>query len=435
MSNFIADQRNGAVNPYNFVSLGNGVERNAPAVGNISGVIHCSLTNATPIALPDMPLCKTETVFNNGKKEEHKKAPFFKVDGKPVIAGSEIRGVIRSAYETLSNSCFSVNNNNTLSARSADIRSPGLLRYETGDKNWHLYKGDAKRLEYDGSDDFDETSDTFKRTWLNKKYEKGKPVSNKKIPVSYKFSTSFEEVMAEELGLAVEDYNTVCDIYVKNDTKTFDPRIKDYIIKPKKDGKCYPVYYCEFVDEGKKYVWLSPAQISRSVFRKKVDDLLGSYRHCTDTHNVCEACNLFGMIGEKCEPSAIASRLRFTDAVLCGNAKLAYKTLKELASPHISSVEFYSTAPNMKKMWNYDTRGVSLNGRKYYFHHCGDCTTAEKTGRNLTAELIEKGAKFSFDIFFDSLTEKELSRLVWTLAIGENKPDGHQMHRRKYAIT
>lgn len=80
-------------------------------------------------------------------------------------------------------------------------------------------------------------------------------------------------------------------------------------------------------------------------------------------------------------------------------------------------------------MWNYDTRGVSLNGRKYYFHHCGDCTTAEKTGRNLTAELIEKGAKFSFDIFFDSLTEKELSRLVWTLAIGENKPDGHQMHK------
>lgn len=435
MSNFIADQRNGAVNPYNFVSLGNGVERKAHnnndndnCNGNISGVIHCSLTNATPIALPDMPLCKTETVFNNGKKEEHKKAPFFKADGKPVIAGSEIRGVIRSAYETLSNSCFSVNNNNTLSARSADVRSPGVLRYETGDKKWHLYQADAKRLKYDGSDDFDETSDTFKRTWLNKRYEKGKPVSNKKIPVSYKFSTSFEEVMAEELDLAVEDYNTVCDIYVKNDTKTFDPRIKDYIIKPKKDGKCYPVYY-KFVDERENYVWLSPAQISRSVFRKKVDDLLDSYSHCTDTHNVCEACNLFGMIGKECEPSAIASRLRFTDAVLCGNAKLAYKTLKELASPHISSVEFYSTAPNMKKMWNYDTRGVSLNGRKYYFHHCGDCTTDEKTGRNLTAELIEKGAKFSFDIFFDSLTEKELSRLVWTLAIGENKPDGHQMHK------
>lgn len=85
------------------------------------------------------------------------------------------------------------------------------------------------------------------------------------------------------------------------------------------------------------------------MFRKKVDDLLDSYSHCTDTHNVCEACNLFGMIGKECEPSAIASRLRFTDAVLCGNAKLAYKTLKELASPHISSVEFYSTAPNMKK--------------------------------------------------------------------------------------
>lgn len=80
MSNFIADQRNGAVNPYNFVSLGNGVERKAHnnndndnCNGNISGVIHCSLTNATPIALPDMPLCKTETVFNNGKRKSTKK--------------------------------------------------------------------------------------------------------------------------------------------------------------------------------------------------------------------------------------------------------------------------------------------------------------------------------------------------------------------------
>lgn len=136
------------------------------------------------------------------------------------------------------------------------------------------------------------------------------------------------------------------------------------------------------------------------------------------------------MIGKKgCEPSAIASRLRFTDAALQNDGKLSYKTLKELASPRLSSIEFYSTAPNMKHQWNYDTRGVKLNGRKYYFHHTGDCTTSKKTGRNLTTELLENGAKFSFDIYFDQLTEKELNRLIWTLAIGENDVNGHQMHK------
>lgn len=428
MSNYIADFKNGAVNPYTFVSLGSGVERSTHAKGDLSGVIHCSMKNETSLALPDLPNAVEETMI--GKTEKHKKAPFFKVDGKPVITGSEIKGVIRSAYETLSNSCLSVNNNNILSARSADVRSPGLIRFENEDKKWHLYKANAKRLEYDGSEDFDEKADTFKRTWKNYRYEKGKPISKNKIPVSYKFSTSFEEVEAYDLGLAVDDYNTVSDICLENaEKKNPNTDLRNYIIKPLKDGKCYPVYSGEFSDDGKNYVWLSPAQISRSVFRNKVDDLLGSYRHCEDTDNVCEACGLFGMIGKKGSTSAIASRLRFTDAKLENEAKLTYKTLKELSSPRLSSIEFYSTAPNMKFQWNYDTKGVKLNGRKYYFHHNCDCNTTEKTGRNLTTELLEKGAEFSFDIFFDKLNESELNRLVWTLAIGENSPDSHRMHK------
>lgn len=432
MSNYIADFKNGAVNPYTFVSLGSGVERSGHVkLGNLSGVIHCSMKNAAPLALPDLPNAVEEIIIGEkGETETHKKAPFFKVNGKPVITGSEIRGVIRSAYETLSNSCLSVNNNNILSARSADVRSPGLIRFENEDKKWHLYKANAERLKYDGSEDFDEKADTFKRTWKNYEYKKGKPISKNKIPVSYKFSTSFEEIKADDLDLAVDDYNTVSDIYLENAEKE-NPNtdLRNYIIKPLKDGKCCPVYYREFSDDGKNYVWLSPAQISRSVFRNKVDDLLGTYHHCEDTDNVCEACGLFGMIGKKGSTSAIASRLRFTDAKLENEAKLTYKTLKELSSPRLSSIEFYSTAPKMEFQWNYDTKGVKLNGRKYYFHHNCDCTTTEKTGRNLTTELLEKGAEFSFDIFFDKLTENELNRLVWTLAIGENTTDSHRMHK------
>ena len=138
MSNYIADFKNGAVNPHTFVSLGSGVERSNHAKGDLSGVIHCSMKNETSLALPDLPNAVEETMIGEkGKTEKHKKAPFFKVNGKPVITGSEIKGVIRSAYETLSNSCLSVNNNNILSARSADVRSPGLIRFENEDKKWN----------------------------------------------------------------------------------------------------------------------------------------------------------------------------------------------------------------------------------------------------------------------------------------------------------
>lgn len=103
MSNYIADFKNGAVNPYTFVSLGSGVERSDHVkVGNLSGVIHCTMKNAAPLALPDLPNAVEEIIIG----EKHKKAPFFKVNGKPVITGSEIRGVIRSAYETLATAVF-----------------------------------------------------------------------------------------------------------------------------------------------------------------------------------------------------------------------------------------------------------------------------------------------------------------------------------------
>lgn len=431
MSNYNADFKNGAVNPYNFVQLGNGVERTEPKRGSNTGVIHCSMTNATPIALPDLSASVKVTLKDKkGKEFVHSTADFFKVDGKPVIPGSEIRGVIRSAYETLSNSCLSVNNNNILSARSSDVRKPGIIRFETKDMKWHLYEAESKKLKYDGSEDFNETADTFKRSWRNYRYIKeGKKskadYSGGKKEVSYKFTTHFKEIIVEDIESAVSDYCTVCKLYADGDDK-----IKKYIVEPSRDGKSYPVYYREFVNDGKKYVYLTPAQISRSVFRNRVDDLLGTYRHCDDTKNVCEACGLFGMIGKSgSEPSAIASRVRFSDAVLEKESKLFRATLKELASPKISSVEFYSTAPNMKYLWNYDTKGVKLNGRKFYFHHNGDYRTEEKTNRNLTTELIDKSAVFKFDVFFEDLTDRELSRLIWTLAIGENNTDGKQMHK------
>lgn len=418
MANYNADFKNGVVNPYNFVGLEGTVNRSEQKTGNRSGVIHCKLITTTPLAMPDFPLVTENEI-------KHKKTDFIKIDGQAAIPGSEIRGVIRSAYETLSNSCLSVNNNNILSARSADVRKPGIIKFGS-DKKWHLYEATAQKLKYNGSDDFDETDDTLKRTWRNYRYKNRKAqYKDGKVTENYKVTTTFKEIEAEELDRAVEDYKKCCEIYKNN-----DKNIKGYIPNISPDGRCYTVYYKKFTENGKTYVYLSPAQISRSVFKNRVDDLLGDHSHCTNPEHVCEACGLFGMIGTGSNNlSAIASRVRFTDAKITTKPRYITATLKELAGPKISSVEFYTTAPDMKYLWTYDTDGVTLNGRKFYFHHTGDYSTTEKTQRNLTTELVDKGAEFEFDVFFDKVTDEELRRLVWTLALGENSADSNQQHK------
>lgn len=430
MSDYRADFKQGGINPYHFVRLGDGVTRSEPAAGNLTGVIHCRLKTTRPLCIPDLPHQKNVMTNEPGKppQPQHKQVPFFRVQSQPVIPGSELRGVIRSAYETLSNSCLSVNNNNELTERSSDVRQPGIIRYETQDQQWHLYEATSKKLAYDGSEDFDETPDTIKREWLNYRYVNKKPqYKDGKIRVTYKFTTVFHEVETENLETALEDYGKVCEYY-----KTNVKGIASYIHIPRRDGNSYPVYYLLTEEEGHKRVYLSPAQISRSVFHNRLDTLLSSYHHCVRTDELCEACRLFGMIAEQHDkklPSAIASRVRFTDAVCVGDAQMNYYTLRELSSPKLSSVEFYSTAPDMKTLWTYDTPGAAVNGRKYYFHHSEPFQDRVRTNRNMTAELVETGTEFVFDIFYEHLTENELRKLIWTVTLGENDIGGKQQHK------
>ena len=121
--------------------------------------------------------------------------------------------------------------------------------------------------------------------------------------------------------------------------------------------------------------------------------------------------------------------MRFSDALIANEPHYIKAILKELAGPKLSSVEFYSTVPNMKYLWNYDSNGIKLNGRKYYFHNTGNYSTSEKTGRNMTTQLVDRGAEFEFDVYFDRITDDELHKLVWTLAIGDNRSDCNQQHK------
>ena len=433
MANYRSDFQNGGVNPYNFVQLSKtDVHRQKMEFGSLSGVIHCTLRNTRPLCIPDLPLAETIIVKTDRGQDEHKKVPFFRLSGQPVIAGSELRGMLRSAFEALSNSCLSVNNNNVLTARSSDVRKPGILCWANG--KWHLYEATAIKCK-DGIPTVDNRT-TFLRKWPNYRYFHGKAQYKEgKHLFTWLFTKLSAEVKAADLEIAVQDYNYSCELYLKNDTNKGEIALKKLVrVIEKIEGKGYPVFYLESEINGSKRVYLSPAQISRSVFHQRVDNLLGSHCRCKKTDSLCPACRLFGMIpaGNSGDAIAVASRLRISDAVCSKPASLHYETLQELSSPKLSAVEFYShrlDENQMKFLWNYDQKDTELNGRKYYFHHKGDYRSAVRNKRNMTAEIMDEGAEFQFDIYFDRITRDELRQLVWAIAIGENKPDGVQQHK------
>ncbi|MFZ7111987.1 MAG: TIGR03986 family CRISPR-associated RAMP protein [Desulfatiglandales bacterium] len=97
--------------PFNFVSIAKDEQgkpreperRETPSLKDfqgLSGSIDFELEVLTHLAVPDTSL---EEIEGDG----HKKYPFFNAEGKCVVPGSAIKGMIRSVFECLTNSCFS----------------------------------------------------------------------------------------------------------------------------------------------------------------------------------------------------------------------------------------------------------------------------------------------------------------------------------------
>ncbi len=441
------------INPYNFVRLTGETQRSEPETGELTGKITVSLIVKTPLAIPDSENVITEQVMIDGRLHDHKKYTFFRVGEKPAIPGSQLRGMIRSAYETLSNSCLSVNNNNIMSARHANPGTPGLVQFKGGE--WHLYK--AKMVRYKGQP-LNKATDVI-RTWYSFK----RP--NLCIDWLIK-AENMNPIECVNLDLAIKNYSINLELYKSNkEAKNYFKEHKEKLTYGiHDDGGIYPVFYEVVEYEGENYVYFSPAQIGRYVFDNRLDDLLGSHSACSKTHGteLCKACSLFGMIPDKGDKNrkAYAGRLRFSDAQAIEFDSFESITLKELAGPKITSVEFYTQKPKDALYWTFDYKigsykkvvqtnedertrtndvpmkekgEISIRGRKYYLHNpnikLSDYQTSEKTKRNSSMELCKPGSRFIFDIYFEKISEKQLKELLWTITIGENSEDSMQMYK------
>lgn len=102
------------LNPYNFVRslearpqghiLGNCPPPPHDRYVGLTGRITCEVEAVTPLFISDSHNIKVDP---DGEKE-HKIYRFFEYDGQPSLPASSLRGMTRSVYEAVTNSCFSV---------------------------------------------------------------------------------------------------------------------------------------------------------------------------------------------------------------------------------------------------------------------------------------------------------------------------------------
>lgn len=469
MSKYYTDSNQRFINPYHFVPTGEKCQRKESyserkSKGKYTGWIDITLTNISPLFIPNS---SNNNVFNH--RENGNSYDFFSYtdlsDTKnptppkiPVIPGSELKGIIRTAYETLTDSCFSSINKDTISRRylldySIDKLNAAIIKIENN--NYILYKCDLEKYPINDQDFKDKKhGDEVKNGYFFKGEDT--PRGRKNYYVFVKNGKGIKLTKEE-----IENFEKMRKDY-KDSSKNIKLKKKEHSGYKDHPNNMYLVFYR--VINGKKY--FSFAQIGREAYYNKPIDILkqnGEFQPCDDKDNLCEACLLFGFVAENKKNQSAASKVRFTDLIYSDKKEPQFYEplyLKELASPKPEAVEFYLKKPPAKNgwqidYWTYDYAIISKNanisgrkklqryyddsykpailGRKFYWHNI-DCTKKHFeesqnniTERNVLIRPLKSKHTFKGKIYFEKLTELELKRLLWILTFGDNKEYAHKI--------
>lgn len=443
------------VNPYNFVPADLNKTERSDATNvegpRMTGYLACGIKCRTPLAIPDVA-AKDDT-----EVKDHFQYPFIgAADGTPRIPGSSIRGVVRSVYETITDSCFGTMKKDTvITVRSKEAFEPGLLIQEDGE--WRLYKairhrlplGECTRLTVEDSGervDF-QTQDSGKDIVTIVKPGTGTAgylCIGEQAP-KRKYHGIFEKqaMVAQYPVLEAADFEkleSTLQVYRNSKiNKTYPEKHKGYPAydKAKKNG-VIPVYYQ--IQEGRPY--LSFAALGRKAFYKTLNERAGEKAHqkCGSRDNLCPACALFGTL----EGEGLGSRVRFTDAYCRDFEPSRLKknvTFAELASPRPSYVPFYlrELEQGANYQVGYDSDVLQIRGRKFYWHHVPDTKTAvKKDSLNGSFDVFLPEAQkegeatkpdFTFRLYFDGISEEQLKWLASAVHLYENDMDGTRCHK------
>lgn len=466
------------VNPYNFVELDDkcakGLDYKMDKKDNdaITGWLECRLELKSPIFIPN------STNNNYFKKlipanTEPKSYEFFsyadlsKEEGdknnppaKPVIPGSELKGMIRSVFEALNNSCMSTSDVNMQfhkrAPKSDKSGKAGILR-QSGN-SWQIvpcrrYMLKTKKCHTPQDSfipsgtfahwkkDLQNTEKNQGKVWFNKTTPYNKTISGREKNIgetladaSLSAAGKFKGYVHVTAGFTRKHHDSVfvetsaTPIRITQDeAQNYLDNLKSYLDNDKFEteykhldhGNCITdynnvcVYYTEY--GGKRY--LSPSMITREVYHTRLSKLLASYQPCTDKQDLCLACALFGMVSPN---SAVSSRLRITDAKLVDGCKPTFDPpalLEEMSSPKPSATEFYVSRPEDCDLWNYDYAAKwkrtevhklkneliidkkytpKIRGRKFYWHSSKNPYSNLTDKHNLSEEEKDKVNRLVF---------------------------------------
>lgn len=437
------------VNPYNFIHFPtkknvlykNKIERenkkcNSP---KYYGVINYTVTTKTPIFIPNT---SNDDAFEKNIKG-HKSYDFFSYTDlskkqdysndpqEPVIPGSEMRGVIRNVYETLTDSCMGLLNDVRPAKRVGVNFKHGLLKINKDGKTISLFDAKSYRIgQKSTSAKSDEKLNKLKNGQIlyynqpKKKDKKdnrgniivskktGKPIqyyegigefyseTNDKLPnkgylIKWGFgvkkcfyhvfekSGSKEDVSDLDIIKVKKSVNDLIDSYITQPTikdekvqvQAYESYRKDFndFLNQKDVTSYFPINYAEV--KGKYY--LAPTTFSKEVSSKSLTELASEFAPCET--EFCPACDLFGRISDG---NSTGSNIRFSDLKAeYKNKNCCYDsiiTISNLSSPKLGNVDFYLKKPAKATFWTYDyyiennkikPYEATLRGRKYYWHH------------------------------------------------------------------
>ncbi len=428
-------------------------------------------------------LTKTGLIMPDGMKiqvdaNKHKTMPFYTLpDGTPAIPGSELRGLIRSTYETASNSCvpFLLNDKPT-SMRlptGAALKSRGLLELREG--KWLLWEAEDHSMRAARfPDQRDLQSGTFqgKRPGDLVRFAGGqwniRLTNNSSDSQGWiQFSSPVvwpREDKGDHYHIHVLQKQGARPIYQWSDDEPYQAireeltregtretmrdgaeKIHKELLRKleairKQGNGILPIFYLKTESRFSTHYHVAVSAIGRINQLRKWKDIMGKYGPCESAERSCPACQLFGNINQE---MMIRGRVRVTDGLPVGQVSVSnYVTLPILGGPKPTAYEYYIKKPDqVAKFWNYDFYSVIVKkggrqepefrqredfsplGRKYYWHHKPVASEQEKGDLNVTTQVAPEGQTFSFRVYFDRITEKQYRQLIWVMTLGENRED------------
>jgi len=438
------------VNPYNFIRLENKVDRTLREKGSLCGKLKCGIITKTQIFIPNTSNDRSLSII----EKDHKSFDYYSYtdnskksasditnsNPEPVIPASEIRGVIRSVYETVTNSCMSnFEYNKTITAREKTFYTDCAILTSENDK-WILYKAEKKgQIDLERNDlskpklyrDNDVAYVNAPGGAIDYKHplDKQSKYIMTKTPVNLSKIINTLDDAVEKLKQVLKDYqNEKINRNIKAKTHF---GYKNYKIQK---GEYIPVWY----KIRNNILYLSLASQGRIAYYHTLGDFADSYKPCSDKNALCRGCEMFGFVNTDTAESK-SGKLNFYDAYVTEKKDVytrGTKTLKELSSPKVSCLEMYTNKlSRVIDYWTYDygmpkesvsdiSKSIELNGRKFYWHnkkYADTAYTEEKNNRNMSIRPLNENVEFNYEITFQNLREDELEDLIFSINFGDNQ--------------